>query len=163
MKVELQKEHHWLEQLVGEWTWEMETPMEPGGPPQKFTGTETVRSIGGGWIVGEGEGQMPDGSPTVTILTLGFDPAKNRFVGTWIGTMMSHLWVYSGQLDAAEKVLSLDTEGPAFDDNGKMTDKMTNYKDVITLKSEDHRTLTGNMLTKDGSWFEMMTMHYYRK
>jgi hypothetical protein len=33
MHVELTKEHQWLEQLVGEWTCEMEAEMSPAGPP----------------------------------------------------------------------------------------------------------------------------------
>ena len=61
MKTEPQKEHAWLQQLVGEWTFEVEATMEPGKPPEHFRGTERVRSLGGLWIVAEGEGEMPGG------------------------------------------------------------------------------------------------------
>src|SRR5687767_11488998 len=47
------KEHEWLQQLVGEWDSESEMTMEPGAPPQKFKGTESVRAIGGFWIMAE--------------------------------------------------------------------------------------------------------------
>jgi len=46
MKTEPQKEHQWLQQLVGEWTYEGEASMGPDKPPEKFQGTESVRSIG---------------------------------------------------------------------------------------------------------------------
>jgi hypothetical protein len=36
MKIELQKEHQWLQKLVGEWTYEAECAMELGKPPEKF-------------------------------------------------------------------------------------------------------------------------------
>ena len=71
-------------------------------------------------------------------MTLGYDPAKKAFVGTFIGSMMTHLWVYDGELDAAGKVLTLDAEGPSF----AATDKMAKYKDAIEIKSDDHRVLT---------------------
>src|SRR6185295_16595790 len=84
---EPQQEHKWLQRLVGEWTYEHEASMGPDQPPMKGTGTESVRSIGGLWTVGEGE--MPDGSPATTIMTLGYDPQSKRFVGTFIGSMMT--------------------------------------------------------------------------
>jgi Protein of unknown function (DUF1579) len=42
MKTEPQKEHQWLQRLVGEWTYESECSMEPGKPPEKFEGSESV-------------------------------------------------------------------------------------------------------------------------
>lgn len=93
MNAEPQQQHRWLEKLAGEWEYEMDAPAEPGEPPQKLTGIETVRSVGGIWILAEGRGAMPGGGEATTLLTLGFDPARGRFVGTWLGSMMSHLWV----------------------------------------------------------------------
>ncbi len=59
MKPEPQKEHEWLQRFVGEWTFEGEATMEPGKPPAKFSGTESVRSLGGFWILAEGQGEVP--------------------------------------------------------------------------------------------------------
>ena len=59
MHVELQKEHHWLQKLLGEWTYEHEMPTGPDQPPSKFTGIENVRSLGGLWVLCEGRGEMP--------------------------------------------------------------------------------------------------------
>ena len=157
MHAEPQKEHTWLHRMVGEWTYEVEASMQPGEPPQKFKGRETVRSIGGIWIVAEGQGEMGGGEAT-TILTVGFDPASKKFVGSWIGSMMSYLWHYEGTLDAAERVLTLNCEGPIFDGSGGMT----KYKDVHTLISDNERTLAGNFLDKEGKWNEMMTCTYHR-
>jgi hypothetical protein len=61
MNTEPQKEHQWLQKLVGEWTYETEAMMSPDQPPERATGTESVRSIGGLWVVGEGQGEMPCG------------------------------------------------------------------------------------------------------
>jgi Protein of unknown function (DUF1579) len=159
MKSEPQKQHEWLQKLVGEWTYEADCTMGPDQPPEKFKGSESVRSLGGVWVLCEGRGEMPDGGMATTLMALGYDPQKKRYVGTWIGSMMTHLWVYDGALDAAEKVLTLDTEGPDFAAKGKMAQ----YKDVIEFKNDDHRLLASHMLGDDGQWHGFMTANYRRK
>jgi Protein of unknown function (DUF1579) len=159
MKTEPQKEHQWLTKLVGEWTYEIEVMMEQDHPPEKAMGTESVRTLNGLWIVAEGQGNMPECGAATTIMTLGYDPQTKRYVGTWIGSMMTHLWVYDGELDTAEKVLTLDSEGPAMSGEGKMA----KYRDAIAFKSDDYRVLTSHVLGDDGKWQEFMTAHYRRK
>jgi hypothetical protein len=39
MNAQPQTQHQWLHRLVGEWAYEHEAALEPGKPPQKFTGT----------------------------------------------------------------------------------------------------------------------------
>lgn len=159
MEEQPQKEHRWLEKLVGEWTIETEAPVEPGKPPEKFTGTESVRSLGGFWTLSEGKGEMPGGGTATSLMTLGYDPHKKRFVGTFIASMMTYLWVYEGALDAEERALTLDAEGPDMSGEGKMA----RYQDVIEFKSDDHRVLTSRMLRDDGTWQEVVVAHYRRK
>ena len=153
------KEHQWLQKLVGEWTCEIEAVVEPGQPPEKSTTTESVRPLGGLWSQAQGQCEMPDGSPATTIMTLGYDPQRQRFVGTFVGSMMTHLWVYDGALDAGERVLTLDTEGPSMTAEGQMA----KYQDVIEFKSDDHRVLTSRYLGDDGQWHHFMTANYHRK
>jgi hypothetical protein len=159
MQAEPQKEHQWLEKLVGEWTSEMEASMAPDKPPEKFVGTDSGRSIGGVWVALEGRGPMPGGGTAITIMTLGYDPTKKKYVGTFIGSMMTYLWVYEGELDASGKKLVLNAEGPHFVEAGKMA----KYRDTIEFLSDDHRTLTSHMLGDDGQWNHFMTAHYRRK
>ncbi len=154
-----QKEHEWLNQLLGDWTYESEFSMGPDQPPGKSQGTESFRSLGGLWVIGEGQGEMPDGNTGKMILTIGYDPAKGHYVGTWIGSMMNLLWIYEGRLDDTGKVLTLAAEGPNFADGGK-TRAM--FHDIITIISPDHRTLTSEMQGEDGQWTRFMTAHYRR-
>ncbi len=159
MQAEPQGEHRWLQNLVGEWAYETEAQMEPGKPLEKFTGTEIVRSLGGLWILAEGQGEMPGGGAATMMLTLGYDPQRKRYVGTWVGSMMTHLWVYDGVMDADGKTLTLDTEGPDMFVEGKMA----KYRDVYEFKSDDHRILTSHVLGADGNWLKFMTANYRRK
>ena len=117
-----------------------------------------MRSLGGLWILAEGQGELPGGGAATTLLTLGYDPQQQRYVGTWIGSMMTHLWVYAGALDAAQRVLTLDTEGP----NMAAPGTMAKYRDVIEFTSADHRVLTSYLLGEDGHWRGFMTATYRR-
>jgi len=153
-----QQEHEWLQRLVGEWTYEVEMDLGPDQPREKKSGSESVRSLDGLWIVGEGKGVMPGAGEVTSIITLGYDPRGQRYVGTWVGSMMSHLWIYDGLLDAQGKVLTLDTEGPAMADHTKTA----RYRDIIELASDDERLLRAEVLGDDGAWNEFMVARYRR-
>ena len=153
-----QEEHRWLRQLVGEWSYQAEAT-GPGQGSAKTEGTETVRPLGDLWVLAEGEGRMPDGTPAKSLMTLGYDPTRGRYVGTWIGSMMTHLWVYDGALDASGRVLTLSADGPSMSGSSRMA----KYQDIITVESADHRILTARMLGEDGAWTPFTTAHYRRK
>ena len=159
MQAEPQKEHQWLQQLVGEWTSEAECSMGLGQPSTKSYGTERVRMVGGVWMVGEGQGEMPGGGTATMIMTLGYDPQKKRYLGTWIGSMMTHMWHYDGEMDASGRILTLSAEGPSMAGDGTMA----KYQDIIEIKSKDHRTLSSRVLGPDGTWNHFMTAHYRRR
>src|SRR5262245_15058986 len=158
MKADPTKHHRWLKKLIGQWTSESQCSPAPDKPPQKLTGSETVRAIGDLWVVCDGKGEMPGGGVADMVMTLGFDPQTNRFVGTWIGSMMTHLWSYNGELDAAEKVLTLNSEGPDFTSPGKTA----RYRDVIEFVNDDYRTLSSHTPGPDGKWNQIMQVHYRR-
>lgn len=156
---EASQESAWLQQFTGDWTFEAEMNIGPDQPPMKSAGAETARMIGGIWLMAEGTGKMPDGSPMTFVLTLGYDPEKKKYVGTWIGSMMSHLWIYAGTLDSTGKILTLETDGPDMADPAKTA----KYRDVHEFKSKDHRTLTSSVLGADGKWLTFSTVNYRRK
>lgn len=152
------EQHQWLQKLVGNWTFESEMTAE-GAPPMKSTGTDTVRSLGGRWVVGELKAEMPGMGSINAILTLGYDAEKGRYQGTWIDSVTDHLWVYEGTLDPAGKVLTLQAEGPNMMD--PTSKEKVKYRDVIEIKSADHRTLTSSAFV-DGKWVQFATASYRR-
>ena len=91
-------------------------------------------------------------------MTLGYDPRSKRFVGTFVASMMTHLWLYNGTLDQAGKVLTLDCEGPSFSGG----DTLAKYQDVIEFIDDDHRVLSSRILQANGEWQHFMTAHYRR-
>lgn len=156
-KVEPQREHEWLQQLVGEWVSEMAANDQ--GKEFVMTGTQTVRAVGDIWIVGEGRDTSGGADCGTSIISLGYDPQKQRFVGTWFGTMMTNLWVYEGTLDADERVLTLACEGPRFTDPAVLAP----YTDVIEIKDKDTWTLSGRTKGDDGQWVTFCTTTHRRK
>jgi hypothetical protein len=158
MHVEPHAEHHWLRKLIGEWTYEMEVT-EPGKSPVIFTtGTETVWPVGDLWVVGQARGSTSEGDNVESVITLGYDPQRGHYVGTWIGSPMANLWVYEGSREG--NVLTLNSEGPDLNEPGGLS----NYRDIIEFVSDDHRTLTAHVQGRDGQWQVMgMTTHYHRK
>jgi hypothetical protein len=104
----------------------------------KSSGKQTTRSLGSLWTLGDMENVGPDGQPTRFVITLGFDPVKQRFVGTFVASCMNHLWPYDGQLNAARKVLTLDSKGPSFAVDGTMA----KYQDIDEIMDKDQYLLS---------------------
>lgn len=152
-------EHHeWLQRLVGEWTFETEMSMGEGQPTMTSVGTDTVRSLGGRWVLCELAHEIPGMGKMSAVLTLGYDAEIGKYQGTWVDSVTDHLWVYEGTLDPARKTLTLEATGPNMMDPSKGD---TKYRDAMEFKSPDHRTLTSSALV-DGEWVQYMTANYHR-
>lgn len=74
----LHPEHGWLEQLLGEWSFESEMTLEPGAEPIRTTGTQTVRTLGGFWVLAEPRFRTTGGEEASSVMTLGFDPLHDH-------------------------------------------------------------------------------------
>lgn len=151
-------EHQWLLQLVGDWTFACECSMGPDQPPITSTGKQTNRALGSLWIQGEMESTGSEEQPARSVMTLGFDPARGRFVGTFIASCMTHQWVYDGQLDPARNLLTLDTEGPSFADDGTLA----KYQDIIEIIDADQYLLSSQYQNPDGTWVKFMAGKHLR-
>ena len=150
-------EHDWLQQLVGEWESEAECFMDPDGPPVKCSGRERIRALGGFWVVSEIEADMKN-RPFRTLQILGFDPHKERFIGSWIDTMTSYMWRYEGTLNETGNTLILDTEGPCPMHSGKLS----KFREMLELRDRDHKVYTSSILDEDGHWTTCLVANGHR-
>jgi hypothetical protein len=150
------KEHEWLKKFVGEWNIETEVLMT-GQPSMKVQGTESARMLGGFWILGENKSDFM-GQAFSGLMSLGFDPEENRFVGSWIDSNSPALWEYTGTLDEAAQVLTLNTKGYC-----PMEGQVCQFRQTVEFKSPDQRVLTAERLGKDGRWKPSMTIIATRK
>ncbi|RIK88342.1 MAG: hypothetical protein DCC67_00845 [Planctomycetota bacterium] len=151
------KEHQLLAQFAGQWKSRAETMPAPGQVPIVCEGTETARMLGGYWLVAEGQGDML-GQPVTSLLTIGYDPAKQKYVGTFICSVAADLWQYEGAMDPSGKKLTLHAEGPSMLD----PTKPAKYREVLELKDADHKTFTSFMETDEGKWQPIVTVTYER-
>lgn len=152
------KEHEWLQKLVGEWRIETEMVMGPGGPTEKSQGSESVKSLGGLWSFSEGKSTMPGGAPIQYYTALGYDVSFKQYRGCWFASMSSHLWKYEGELSADGKVMTLSCVGPDMEKDGETA----NYRDVIEITDENHRTLTSYGQDEKGEYQQFMKASYTR-
>ncbi len=159
MEVPQPTDHHkLLTGLVGEWTYEATCEPAPGEPEITMRGRDTVRALGDLWIVVESEGGMPGGGTFTSVMTLGYDPAKGHFVGSWIGSPMAHMFIYEGHLDEQTNELPLNCEGPSMTDPSQMA----RYQDVIVFVDNDTRLLRSQMIGDDGVEHIFMEARYTR-
>jgi hypothetical protein len=143
---------------VGAWETESEATVVPGQPPMKCKGTIQGRSLGGYWVISELKSDMM-GTPITAVQTLGYDPQAQKYVGTWVDSMMNFMWKYSGTVDSAGKILTLEAEGPNFMQAGKVA----KFRDTYEFKTPDHVVLSSAMLGEGGKWVTFMTGNAHRK
>lgn len=140
------EEHRWLKQLVGEW----KVVTDDG------EGTESISSIGENWILGTAIWKGGEMGDMESVVTLGYDDAKGKFVGSWAGTMLNMLWIYEGYVEGNRLVL--ECEGPNFDG----TPGISKYRDIQIIDDENHRRLVAETQDKDGNWNQFMETKYER-
>lgn len=147
-----EKEHAWLGKFHGEWTTESRGSMGPDQPPLECTGTITSRSLGGFWVVNELKGDI-HGTVMTGIQTIGYDPGRKLYVGTWVDSFSSHMWRYEVHIDDTGRILTLEAEGPNF----MAENKVTKFQDIYEFRTDTEIVMTSRMLGEDGQWITFMT------
>lgn len=146
-------EHELLKKDVGVWDASVEMFM-PGAPTSVSRGTETVTMLGAFWQLAEFKSEMM-GQPFEGRGTTGFDPAKKKYVGTWVDTMTPGYYTVEATYDAATKTMTGWMEGP--DPSGQVT----KTKETTEWKADGTRVFT--MYAPDGASPTMRITYTRRK
>ena len=152
------EQHAWLQQLAGDWNVTYEVPTDDGSKPMQMKALASARKVGELWILIEGSANF-DGQAFSSFMTLGYHPVQEAFVGTWVDSMQTQLWIYRGALDPTGKILTIVAEGPSMGDASVMTE----YREVIELKSKDQFLLNSSVKGPDGAWMPIVTATYQRR
>ncbi|NVJ96531.1 MAG: DUF1579 family protein [Alphaproteobacteria bacterium] len=99
-------EHGMLKMDDGNWHVALTLHRQDGTAPTTHAGTESNSLIGGLWSVGKME--IPFGDDLyVGFATLGYDPVKAKYVGTWVDSTSPHITEMEGTYDPETKTLIL--------------------------------------------------------
>jgi hypothetical protein len=148
----------WLKQLVGTWTYHFATTSDSEYPGFTITGTETVWPIGEVFVAMEAKGTGSDGSPSHSLISLGFNPDKQRFSGAHAGSAVPALFVYDGELDKDGVALHLQTSGAPMTDGNTIDD----YRDTLRILDADTREQVFQVRDASGAWKEFGRTRFTR-
>jgi hypothetical protein len=150
-------EHALLKKDVGTWDATVEMNGPPGTPAMVSKATETVAvTCGGLWQVSEFKGDM-GGMAFEGRSTVGYDPAKKKYVGTWVDSTTAGLTLTEATYDPAKKTMTGWLEGP------DATGKTTKMKEVTEWKDDDTRVFTMFTTAPDGKDYPIMKISYKRR
>ncbi|MFK7738848.1 MAG: DUF1579 domain-containing protein [Planctomycetota bacterium] len=127
-----QKEHQPLAAQVGTWDAKMEYTDFTTGKAATSKGTSIRKQpLGGMWLIDQFQTTMM-GMPFKGMGTTGYDPAKKKYVGTWIDSMTPSLMVLEGNYDKTGKILTMSGMGVGMDGKPAMHRMVTTEKDANT-------------------------------
>ncbi len=151
------KQHEALKFFEGTWDATAKFMAEPGKPMAESKGSEKAEMVlGGFWLTFEYKGEMM-GAPFTGRGTLGFDQQKQKYVGTWIDSMKSGLFLSEGTADEHGKVFTMIAQGYC-DGEGKAI----TMKQVYEIKDKDAWMLSFITPNPDGKEMTMGTIEYKR-
>jgi hypothetical protein len=125
-------EHVLLQKEVGTWDASVEAAEAPGKAPSLSKGVETDGLMAGGlWLITTFKSSFMN-QPFEGHGVAGYDPAKKKYVSSWVDSFSSGVSLGESSYDPATKKMSGWMEGP--DVTGKLTKTRmeTEWKDATT-------------------------------
>ena len=148
-------EHRRLLKKVGEWA--VQCTYFWGAQPMTVTGSDRLEALGGFWTVGHFK--CDTGPVTIHGLsTSGYDPEKERFVGTWQDSTNPFHYYFEGGFDETGK--RLEMEGDNID---PLSGNLVKYRSVETFHDDDNRMLELYVENTTGEEMQVLEYEYKRK
>ena len=139
-----QAEHEFLKRFVGQWE------MVSEGAGMKGEATMESSMLGGLWLVNRSEHTI-SGMKLKSLQTIGYDPDTGKYVGTYVDSMMNHLWHYEGSVDESGNKIVLNAKGPSMSGEGTAM-----YRDAYEFTDDDTIVATASMQGANGEWIVFM-------
>lgn len=152
------KQHEALKYFEGTWDAKVRFEGDKGKEPMESKGTETSKfGAGDFWLMSKFEGEMM-GKPFKGHGMMGYDLQKQKYIGVWVDSMQSNLFLSEGTADADYK--SWTMVGTGYCD---MEGKSITMKQVYQIKDKDSFTLHFFKPSPDGPDKEVGTITYTRR
>lgn len=112
------KEHRMVMSGVGEWEGSLFMSIPGMDEPMEMPCAESVKAVGEFWTTSEFTGNF-GGAEFIGASTMGYDPMKKKFIGTWIDNQNPFMATMEGAWDAEKKAIVMhydmyDTETGTF-------------------------------------------------
>jgi len=126
--------------------------------PMLTSGVETNRLLNGGnWLIMSQHYEYPGGVFEGWGM-YGFDPQKDRYVGSWADSTNTHLNVSEGTYDAETRSLTLIAEGV-----DPTTGEQVRVKQVISQKDDDTKVFQVFRSREDGPDMKLLEVEAKRR
>ncbi len=139
-------EHDVLKKLVGTW----DTTMKMEGMESKGTCVYKM-DLGGLWLASQFEGEI-GGMKFSGRGYDSYDPAKKKYVGVWLDSMMPSVMTMEGTYDAAKKTMTMEGSAPGPDGKVEKMKAVSVMPDADTIDFKmymgDGKTLAFSILYK---------------
>jgi hypothetical protein len=156
-KVELNPEHALLAARVGDWEAVSTLRLAPDAEPIKDSGHESnYLACNGLFLISDYKGTF-GGQSFQGHGIVGFDPAKKKYIGTWIDSMSPGFTSYEGTYDKATKTYTYAARSPLPDGTE------WSYTTKLTLRDDDHRDFVMFGKGPAGENYEAFRIEYTRK
>ena len=149
-------EHAVLKDQAGVWDATVESFMAPGQPPVLSKGTETGAMVGDFWLVSDFKTEMM-GTPFNGRGTMGYDPARKKYVSSWIDSMTPTLSLGESDYDPATRTFTGWLDGLDY------AGQPTKIKAVTVWKDPATRVFTMSLKGPDGKDMTAMRITYTRR
>lgn len=148
------EEHKMLKMDEGKWQATISMWNEQNKVTAKYTAIETNEMIGELWSIGKLQGQIA-GTDFSGFATLGYDPVKKKYIGTWIDSTRPEITEMEGNYDSKTKTLVLFYT--SLDQNGNPGKR----KNVMIYQDKKTRDFT-MFIKQNEKWVKSMTILYQR-
>ncbi|HEU0094786.1 MAG TPA: DUF1579 domain-containing protein [Vicinamibacteria bacterium] len=149
-------EHAILKDHAGAWDATVESFMAPGQPPVLSKGTEMGTMVGDFWLVSDFKTDML-GQPFTGHGTMGYDPARKKYVSTWVDSMTPALALGESDYDAATRTFTGWIDGLDY------AGQPTKIKTVTVWKDPTTRVFTMSLKGPDGKDTTALRITYTRR
>lgn len=142
-----------FQQDVGTWDVDIELRL-PGQPAQRSRGVCVKRLISGGvWLISDLRNET---SGFEGHGVYGYDPAKKKYVGTWVDDARRFLVAGEGTWDEAAQTMS-------FESVAELPGRTLRWRDVTEYVDADTQVFHNFVRMADGNELEMTTATYRRR
>lgn len=150
-------EHAEVLRKAGDWLVRCTYYMGGEADPIEVDGRETGQMLGDLWCNSRFEADML-GSPLQGNGSLGFDPVKKKYVGTWKDSATPFLYTFEGTFDPVIGVF--DLAGENFD---PVRQCLAVYRSRVEFISADEHVLDLSIDVPEGLPIKVLRYHYRRK